>query len=192
VYEFARTTAWYSPHAQNVLSVNAAESDAMLAGRVAADVVNIAVGVAEVASGIALGTAGTAVSCAATLCIAAVVTVGSGAVAVGAGATTALAGAAGLGGNLAQLSGRSGNPNPWQVGDPINNPTANGYPSWSTVQRRYWQNRAQTALPGEFSSENLERMKNGLPPLHEEYGVPMELHHINGRNIPDPHNITRV
>jgi RHS repeat-associated protein len=95
VFEFARTTAWYSPHAQNVLSVNVTESDAMLAGRVAADIANIAIGVGEVAGGIAMGTAGTAVSCAATLCTAAVVTVGAGAVAVGAGATTALAGAAG-------------------------------------------------------------------------------------------------
>jgi hypothetical protein len=107
--EFARTTAWYSPHAQNALAVNVAESDAMLAGRVSADVVNIVVGVAEVAGGITMGTAGTAVSCAATLCTTAVVTVGAGAVAVGAGATTALAGAAGLGGNLAQLTGRTGN-----------------------------------------------------------------------------------
>ena len=105
VYEFARTTAWYSPHAQNALSVNMAESDAMLAGRVAADVATIVVGVTEVAGGVTMGTAGTAVSCAATLCTAAVVTVGAGAVAVGAGATTALAGAAGLGGNLALLSG---------------------------------------------------------------------------------------
>jgi RHS repeat-associated protein len=105
VYEFARTMAWYSPHAQNVLSVNATESNAMLAGRVAGDIVTIAVGVTEVAGGITMGTAGTTVSCAATLCTAAVVTVGAGAVVAGAGATTALAGAAGLGGNLALLTG---------------------------------------------------------------------------------------
>jgi RHS repeat-associated protein len=104
VYEFARTTAWYSPHAQNALSVNAAESNAMLAGRVVADIATIAVGVTEVAGGITMGTAGTAVSCAATLCTAAVVTVGAGAVVVGAGAITALAGSAGLGGNLALLT----------------------------------------------------------------------------------------
>jgi RHS repeat-associated protein len=107
VYEFARTTAWYSPHAQNVLLVNVTESDAMLAGRVAADVATIVVGGIEVAGGIALGTAGTAVSCVATLCTAALATVGGGAVVAGAGATTALAGAAGLGGNLALLTGNN-------------------------------------------------------------------------------------
>jgi RHS repeat-associated protein len=107
VYEFARTTAWYSPHAQNVLSANAAESDAMLAGRVVADVATIAVGVVEVAGGIAIGTGGTAVACGATLCIGAVATVGAAAVVAGAGATTALAGAAGLGGNLALLADNS-------------------------------------------------------------------------------------
>jgi RHS repeat-associated protein len=168
VYEFARTNAWYSSHAQNILSVNAADSDAMLAGRVAADIATIVVGVAEVAAGITTATGGTVVACVGTACVGAVATVGAGAAVTAYGAVTTMSGAAGLGGNIALLSGSSGNPNPWQIGDPINNPTAHGYPSWSTVQRRYWQNRAKNALPGEFSIENLERMKNGLPPLHEE------------------------
>lgn len=105
VYELARTTAWYSSHAQNVLSVNATESDAMLAGRVLADVATIAVGVAEVAGGIAFGTGGTAIACVTTLCIRSVATVGAAVVVAGAGATTAMSGASGLGGNLARISG---------------------------------------------------------------------------------------
>ena len=104
--EFARTTARYSPKAQDILSVSATESDASLAGRVAADIATIAIGVVEVAGGIAIGTGGTAVACGTTLCIGGVATVGAGAVAVGAGATTALAGASGLGGNIALISGK--------------------------------------------------------------------------------------
>jgi RHS repeat-associated protein len=136
VVEFGRTTAWYSPHAQTVLSVNMAESDAMLVGRLAADVANIVVGFGEVAGGIALGAAGTAISCAATLCTTAVVTVGAGAVAVGAGATTALAGAAGFGGNLAQITGRTGS------GNSIDPFTANNIPTvphfWDRLNQYGW------------------------------------------------------
>jgi RHS repeat-associated protein len=194
VTEFARTNSWYYSPAQEALAVNQNETDVMLAGRVAADVVAIGMGVVEFAGGLTIAAGGTVAGCATTLCAASPAAVVAGAGVAGVGAATATAGAVGLGGNLALLSGQSGsgvnhNQDPWQVGDPINKPTANGYPSWSTVQRRYWQNRAQNALPGEFSAANLKRMKNGLPPLHEEYGVPMELHHINGRDIPDPHNI---
>ena len=34
-------------------------------------------------------------------------------------------------------------------------------------------------------------MKQGLAPV-DENGVSKELHHINGRNIPDPHNINNL
>ena len=80
----------------------------------------------------------------------------------------------------------------WKVGDPINAQTKKGYPSWTTVQERYWKNRASSALPGEFSDGNIERMKAGNAPLHPQLNVPQELHHINGRNIPDPHNISNL
>jgi hypothetical protein len=80
----------------------------------------------------------------------------------------------------------------WEVGDPINAPTAHGYPSWSTAKSRYWKNRAQGAEAGEFSEENLARMMEGSPPLHDELGVAMELHHIAGRDITDPHNINNL
>ena len=106
VYEIARTTAWYSPQAQNDLSVSATETDAMLVGRIAADVATIAIGITEVSAGITIGTAGTAVSCGTTLCIGGVVTVGAGAVVTASGVTTALSGAVGLGDNLAFMTGR--------------------------------------------------------------------------------------
>ncbi|MDH7475762.1 MAG: HNH/ENDO VII family nuclease, partial [Anaerolineae bacterium] len=75
----------------------------------------------------------------------------------------------------------------WQPGDPINAPTRSGdYPSWSTVRRRYWINEALNN-PSSYSEENLARMRRGLAPL-DKTGASMHLHHINGRDIPDPHN----
>ena len=90
------------------------------------------------------------------------------------------------------FSSSDSNSGGWKVGDPINAPTPNGYPSWSTVRERYWKNRANNAIPGEFSTENLARMRNGNPPFDPAIGVSMELHHINGRRIVDPHNINNL
>lgn len=152
VYEFARTTAWYSPHAQNVLSVNANESGERLAGRIAADVAIIAVGVVEVSAGVTIGTGGTAVSCVATLCVAGVATVGAGAVMAGVGATTALAGAAGLGGNLAQLSGKTGNQ--LSSGNSADIFTANNIPT----QEHFWDRLAEN---GWTDKQAFNAYKNG-------------------------------
>ena len=81
----------------------------------------------------------------------------------------------------------------WQVGDDINSLTkAGNSPSWSTVKSRYWKNVANAAEEGEYSAGNLARMQKGNAPLHPATGTPMELHHINGRNIPDPHNINNL
>ena len=112
VFEFSRTNAWYSPQAQQTLAVNQSETVAMLAGRVAADVVTVIVGVAEFSGGLTIGATGVAASCATTLCIMspAAVSVGVGVAAVG--ASTATAGAVGLGGNLALLTGGSGSSAP--------------------------------------------------------------------------------
>jgi len=102
-------------------------------------------------------------------------------------------GSAELAGDLLGFAGKG-----WKVGDPINAPTkAGNYPSWSTVKKRYWKNKAASVEPGEFSPENMERMRQGNPPYHEGLlrkgiKVPMELHHIRGRNIPDPHNIKNL
>jgi RHS repeat-associated protein len=75
----------------------------------------------------------------------------------------------------------------WQVGDPIEAATRNGAPSWSAVRSRYWMSRAETAPAGIFTDAQLARMRSGRPPLQEELQVPMELHHIEGRNVPNPH-----
>lgn len=66
----------------------------------------------------------------------------------------------------------------WRVGDRIDAPTAAGRdPAWSTVRGRYWKNRADTALEGEFSPADLSRLRRGAAPRHPELDVPMELHH---------------
>ena len=49
--------------------------------------------------------------------------------------------------------------------------------SWSAARRDFWQNEARNN-PYKYSPENLNRMMRGLAPLHDELGVPMELHHI--------------
>lgn len=107
VMEFARTNAWYSPHSQEALAVNQSESDAMLAGRVAADLATIAVGVVEFAGGVTIATGGTVAGCAATLCVASPAAIGVGAGVAAVGASTATAGAVGLGGNLALITGNN-------------------------------------------------------------------------------------
>ncbi|MBC7252221.1 MAG: RHS repeat-associated core domain-containing protein, partial [Anaerolineae bacterium] len=76
---------------------------------------------------------------------------------------------------------------PWRPGDPINAPTRHGYPSWSTVRRRVWINEALNN-PGDWSEENLARMRRGLAAIDQKTGRPMHVHHMYGRNIPDPHN----
>lgn len=47
----------------------------------------------------------------------------------------------------------------WQVGDPIDAPTASGKnPKWSTVRQRYWKNEAYNNS-GNYSASDLARMK---------------------------------
>ncbi|MFC5435995.1 RHS repeat-associated core domain-containing protein [Rhodanobacter umsongensis] len=49
--------------------------------------------------------------------------------------------------------------------------------SWSTARRAYWRNEASNN-PYKYSQANLDRMWRGLPPLHDELNVQMELHHV--------------
>jgi RHS repeat-associated protein len=66
----------------------------------------------------------------------------------------------------------------------VDSPTAVGNtPAWSTVRARYWKITAAAARNGEYSLMNLERMKRGLAPSHDELGVSMELHHITPRSL---------
>ncbi len=96
------------------------------------------------------------------------------------------------GGRLQGDAGSTRLPGPrWKAGDSIDSPTMFGNtPSWRTVQRRYWKNRADSAVDGEFSQANLDLMGRGRAPRHDELDVPMELHHIDprrsgGSNAPD-------
>jgi len=79
----------------------------------------------------------------------------------------------------------------WKVGEPINIPTKNGYPAWSTVRSRYWKNEAYYN-GSNYCAADLVRMEKGNAPLvwDDRYNLymPYELHHINGRKIADPHN----
>ncbi|TMI60980.1 hypothetical protein E6H16_07315, partial [Candidatus Bathyarchaeota archaeon] len=84
--------------------------------------------------------------------------------------------------------------NSWQLGDPVTSPTKRGnYPSWTTVRNRMWKTLALTNS-AEFESintENTARMQMGRAAL-DETGRPFEIHHINGRDIVDPHNIENL
>ena len=93
----------------------------------------------------------------------------------------------------------------WEVGDPIDQRDKNGnYPSWNTVRERYWKTRAANASPGDFDPRNLGRMEGGSGPRvrvtvrWNETGEvetileTKELHHIRGRDIPEPHNINNL
>ena len=69
----------------------------------------------------------------------------------------------------------------WQVGDPIDAPTASGKnPKWSTLRQRYWKNEAYNNS-GNYSASDLARMKKGKAPSvqYPENGqwYSMELHH---------------
>ena len=52
---------------------------------------------------------------------------------------------------------------------------------------RYWKNRANSAIDGEFSPAQFDRMAAGKPPLHPSVGVPMELDHIVPRHLGGTH-----
>jgi hypothetical protein len=70
----------------------------------------------------------------------------------------------------------------WKSGDAIDKPMPDGSaPSWDVVRSRYWKNRA-SASNGEFSRENLARMKQGNAPLDYNSRTgkfePRELHHV--------------
>ena len=92
----------------------------------------------------------------------------------------------------------------WKVGERIDKSSSSGqYPDWDTVRERYWKNRAASAQEGEFSSQNLANMRNGNAPKArvsvqlpdgstETRLVSKELHHINGRAISNPHQISNL
>jgi hypothetical protein len=73
----------------------------------------------------------------------------------------------------------------WKVGQDITNRTKFGtVPTWSSVRRRYWKNRAEWAKVNKnsYGEENIKRMQKGLAPQKfspkTREVVSMELHHI--------------
>lgn len=75
----------------------------------------------------------------------------------------------------------------WRVGQAIDNLTwAGKEPSWRTVRARFWKNEAFYRADF-YSKEALDRMRRGRAPMHPKFNVPMEIHHIGGRDIPNPH-----
>ena len=71
----------------------------------------------------------------------------------------------------------------WKVGEDITNLTKSGNkPSWTTLKSRYWKNKAYY-FEGDYSAENIKRMKSGLAPQYDEGAglYSMELHHMLGR-----------
>jgi RHS repeat-associated protein len=71
--------------------------------------------------------------------------------------------------------------------DNITYPTIQGkYPSWTTVRNRYWKLRNNGKTPRRTA---IVKMNDGRI---IEKTVSKELHHIRGRNIPDPHNINNL
>ncbi|KZN60841.1 hypothetical protein N478_25895 [Pseudoalteromonas luteoviolacea S4060-1] len=70
----------------------------------------------------------------------------------------------------------------WKNSDAIDKPMPDGSaPSWNTVRSRYWKNRA-TASNGEFSKENIARMRQGKAPIDFNPRIgkfeSRELHHV--------------
>ncbi len=89
-------------------------------------------------------------------------------------------------------SGVLSKPKGWKVGDPIDNLTRTGKePSWSTLRARYWKNKAYY-YADDYLESDLIRMRKGRAPIDIETGASMELHHINGRHITNPHNIDNL
>jgi len=172
MFELGRTLAWMSPQAQDALSVKSSESTASLAGRVTGDIVSTGIGVSEVVAGVGIGTGGTFVACGTTMCIGAVATVGGGAAAATLGATTALAGSAGLGNNLARLTGKgdpgSNSPsNEWNSKKPFEGIVHN--PDGTTTE---YINRKSPGADGGWSRMVITRDANGnvISVTHEAWG----------------------
>lgn len=72
----------------------------------------------------------------------------------------------------------------WKVGDDITNLTSGGKaPSWNTVRRRYWKNKAlhkEKSKLYDLTDDNLERMEKGLSTIGKD-GKSIELHHVVGK-----------
>lgn len=58
--------------------------------------------------------------------------------------------------------------------------------------QRYWKNKAYFE-GNAYTERNLNFMKKGKAPhFSESIDIPMELHHVNGRKIQNPHKIENL
>ncbi len=92
-----------SPSVAASLSPTSGESDAMLFGRVAGDVITIVLGAVEVGGGVTIAGGGAAVGCGTTLCLASAPAAVPGLAVATYGVGTTLSGASGLGENLGRV-----------------------------------------------------------------------------------------
>lgn len=105
--EFTRVNIWFHPQAQQALSVKESESDAMIVGRIAGDVVAAVVGAAEFADGVGIAGGGTAVACGTTMCLASVVPLAAGGAIALQGVGTGVNAGIGIVQNAAMLGGNN-------------------------------------------------------------------------------------
>jgi RHS repeat-associated protein len=109
--EFVRTNNWIgaitAPTVAQALAPSSYESNAMLAGRIVADLTTLAIGVTEIIGGGTIAGGGAVVGCGTTLCLASAPAVAAGVAVIGAGVMTTTSGSVGLGENLALFSKRN-------------------------------------------------------------------------------------
>ena len=86
------------------LAVNKTESDAMVVGRIAADIVSFVIAVAEVEAGIGIAGGGSVVGCGTTLCLASPAAATAGAAVALQGVGTGVNAAISLGQNVSMLA----------------------------------------------------------------------------------------
>jgi RHS repeat-associated protein len=102
--EFVRTNNWVgaitAPTVAQSLAPSSSESNAMLAGRIVADLATLAVGITEIIGGGTIAGGGAVVGCGATLCLASAPAIAAGAAVISAGVMTTASGSVGLGENL--------------------------------------------------------------------------------------------
>jgi len=105
--EFVRTNNWVgaitAPTVAQSLAPSSSESNAMLAGRIVADLATLAVGITEIIGGGTIAGGGAAVGCGTTLCLASGPAVAAGVSVSAYGISTTLSGGTALGENLGRM-----------------------------------------------------------------------------------------
>ena len=99
--EFVRTNNWIgaitAPTVAQALAPSSSESNAMLAGRIVADLTTLAIGVTEIIGGGTIAGGGAVVGRGTTLCLASAPAIAAGVAVIGTGVMTTTSGSVGLG-----------------------------------------------------------------------------------------------